>query len=326
MLNWSERVRAELARQVVPVVRAEGVRRVFLPHDLDVRHALPGVGRCPRYGHLPHAGPEIICFLDEPSPVWVGDRLYGLGHGDIILMPAGAEHAPGARVCRPLPGIPSPGVPTQIPFTFFPFGASVGFAQTVGEVLLSAPGSFHADRHLLAAADALAVELADRRPGSEVIAQGLLLEILGRVLRAPTLPGLEHAAPPELPDADAPVSDLVARAREYIHRHYDQPLTLAEIAGYLRVSPSHLSHVFKEATGSTVIAYLTGVRLAAAHRLLRASLPVSRVAELVGIPDPYYFSRVFRRAFGYPPSKARTLPHDPARQDTPHPPPTDPEP
>lgn len=312
MPDWGERVCGELARQVVPVIRGEGVRRVYLPQDLGVRQALPGGAHTPRYSHLPHAGPELICFLEGTSPVWIGDRLYGLAHGDILLMPAGAEHAPGARVCRPFPGSPSPGTPTQIPLTFFPFGASVGFAQTVGDVLLAAPGGFHADRHLLTAADALAVELSDRRSGSEVVAQGLLLEILGRVLRAPKLPGLERAAPPELPDAGEPVPDLVARAREYLHRHYDQPLTLAEIAGHLRVSPSHLSHAFKRATGRSVVTYLTGVRLSAAHRLLRASLPVSRVAELVGIPDPYYFSRVFRRAFGYPPSQVGASTADPS--------------
>jgi transcriptional regulator GlxA family with amidase domain len=69
------------------------------------------------------------------------------------------------------------------------------------------------------------------------------------------------------------------------------------------MAPDHLRRLFRETTGRTPLYYLSELRVAEAKRLLKDSgLGVKQVAERVGIPDPYYFSRVFKKVTGWRPS------------------------
>jgi AraC-like DNA-binding protein len=76
------------------------------------------------------------------------------------------------------------------------------------------------------------------------------------------------------------------------------------LAHTVGVNKSHLSRQFRRETGLTVIEYLHKVRVDAAKRLL-ADLKVATVAEYVGFNDAYYFSRLFARFVGCPPSEYR---------------------
>jgi AraC family transcriptional regulator of arabinose operon len=53
-------------------------------------------------------------------------------------------------------------------------------------------------------------------------------------------------------------------------------------------------------------AYIEYVRLSRAAQMLEmSSWPIGRIAEEVGIPNPFYFSTRFRQRFGIPPSAYR---------------------
>ena len=95
----------------------------------------------------------------------------------------------------------------------------------------------------------------------------------------------------------------VNRAMEWLHAHYTEPVRLEELARELYLSPSRLSHLFKQATGKSVIVYLNDLRLEKAKILLdEGSLPITRIAEAVGIDDVNYFSRLFRQRTGMTPT------------------------
>jgi len=70
----------------------------------------------------------------------------------------------------------------------------------------------------------------------------------------------------------------------------------------LDCTADHARRLFARATGATPGAYLTALRLAAAKHHLVAGATVTSAAERAGFADPYYFSRVFVRAVGRPPS------------------------
>ena len=62
--------------------------------------------------------------------------------------------------------------------------------------------------------------------------------------------------------------------------------------------------MFKKETGSTVIAYLTQVRMTKAMELLSdCRRKIYEVAELVGYRDVAYFSATFKKATGISPSE-----------------------
>ncbi len=95
-------------------------------------------------------------------------------------------------------------------------------------------------------------------------------------------------------------------AVRYIGVNYGSEITVADIAAHLHISPSRLHAVFKSATGTSPVAYLTAHRLSRACLLLEStSLPIAGVAARCGIPDMFYFSRQFKAAYGIPPSEYR---------------------
>ena len=97
----------------------------------------------------------------------------------------------------------------------------------------------------------------------------------------------------------------VQAAQDFIHANYNTTIDLDDIAEAAETSETHLRRQFKAATGMTPIQYLMDVRIAAARELLLTDIKVSEVARLVGIENPYYFSRLFRRINGVSPLQYR---------------------
>lgn len=102
--------------------------------------------------------------------------------------------------------------------------------------------------------------------------------------------------------------DLVEIARQYLHAHYAQPVTLEQIAASAQVSATYLSHRFRARVGMSPMRYLQGLRMDAAQRLLATTdLPIGEVAARVGYADPLYFSRVFTHCTQQSPTVYRRL-------------------
>ena len=99
----------------------------------------------------------------------------------------------------------------------------------------------------------------------------------------------------------------VNRALSMIHYHLGHPdLSVHFLAHHLGCSSDHLSRQFAEDCGENLVAYIQRSRLEQAQQLITSTnLPLSEIAHLVGINDPAYFSRCFRRAYGHAPSALR---------------------
>ncbi len=69
-------------------------------------------------------------------------------------------------------------------------------------------------------------------------------------------------------------------------------------------SKDYFRKLFKQETGVTPLEYLTTLRIEHAKGLLSStSLTVRQIAAMVGYDDPYYFSRIFKKATGKSPSQ-----------------------
>lgn len=100
----------------------------------------------------------------------------------------------------------------------------------------------------------------------------------------------------------------VRQVIEYLQEHYNQDLTLDDVARKVHISPSHLSRLFKDELGMTIIDYLTDIRIAAAKQMLENSdLMVKEIAEKVGYQEASYFTRVFKKNTGVSPAEYRRL-------------------
>jgi AraC family transcriptional regulator, arabinose operon regulatory protein len=101
----------------------------------------------------------------------------------------------------------------------------------------------------------------------------------------------------------------IQRAVAYLAENPARPFSLETLARHCGLSPSRLSHVFKQQVRTTPRRFSEGLRLDLAEQLLRnTTLNVGEVAAAAGFVDPLYFSRRFARAFGHAPRVARTKP------------------
>ena len=96
--------------------------------------------------------------------------------------------------------------------------------------------------------------------------------------------------------------NYVKETRDAINSLYMTDISVAEIAEGLGLDRRYLSRIFRRDMGMTVMDYLIKVRMEEAKRLLLSGLSVSRVAELVGYNDSFYFSKSFKKYFGVAPS------------------------
>jgi AraC-like DNA-binding protein/mannose-6-phosphate isomerase-like protein (cupin superfamily) len=97
---------------------------------------------------------------------------------------------------------------------------------------------------------------------------------------------------------------IMQEARQYLERHYAEPILLDNIAEAIGVSPFYLSHVFSEESDFSLFSYLTELRMSKAKSLLaEGRLNVKETARAVGYQDSSYFSKVFRKHFGVAPKK-----------------------
>jgi AraC family transcriptional regulator, transcriptional activator of the genes for pyochelin and ferripyochelin receptors len=92
--------------------------------------------------------------------------------------------------------------------------------------------------------------------------------------------------------------------RAYISEHYNLPLSLKLLCKLSELNEFKLKNGFKQLFGTPVIEYVIQCKLEQARRLLLDKAKnVSEVAYEVGYSSPEYFSRAFKKRYGYSPSK-----------------------
>jgi len=101
--------------------------------------------------------------------------------------------------------------------------------------------------------------------------------------------------------------DVVDEVMDYIEKNYaDEELSLNLLASHINFSPNHLSMVFSQETGQTLIKYITDFRMNKAKELLRCTNKKSSIISMeVGYKDPHYFSYLFKKTQGMTPTQYR---------------------
>lgn len=214
----------------------------------------------------------------------LGHRNYSVSQGEFVLIVPNQPHAvfPSATVA--------------------PFYITVHFQTNLHRLrdLTNAvnPGS-EEGRHLLTK---LLCEKASSAYGANVLARGYIAEFLVNAVRATV--ASQHA--PKLPTyfrANS-ANQLVEKAIKFIKLNYSRPLALSEIAKASGVSRSHLEHLFKKKTESSIMTYLQVLRIQHAKTLLLESgFNISQIAEQTGYSSIHLFSRRFKTFMSVSPTQ-----------------------
>ncbi len=98
----------------------------------------------------------------------------------------------------------------------------------------------------------------------------------------------------------------IKQAQEYIEEHYQDKITVDELAEMVAVSRRSFERRFKQATDNTVIEYLQRVKVEAAKRSFESTRKnITEVMFDVGYSDTKAFRNVFKKITGLTPIEYR---------------------
>ncbi|MBO9637440.1 MAG: helix-turn-helix transcriptional regulator [Siphonobacter aquaeclarae] len=94
---------------------------------------------------------------------------------------------------------------------------------------------------------------------------------------------------------------------QFINRNLHDKLTIEQLAEKAHLNVDYFSRLFLSIVGVRPMDYLINKRLERAQLLMMTSRSsLKEIAEQVGIPNIYYFSRLFKRRFQVPPGEYRS--------------------
>lgn len=96
----------------------------------------------------------------------------------------------------------------------------------------------------------------------------------------------------------------ILKVKEYVENNYQKPIRIKELSDYIHISPNYLGKIFYVNTGTYLKDYINSVKMEKAKELLGSKqYQVNEVAEMVGIEDQHYFSKMFKKFVGVSPTE-----------------------
>lgn len=100
----------------------------------------------------------------------------------------------------------------------------------------------------------------------------------------------------------------IQKMLSYIYEHYSEDVTLEDIAVAANISRSEAGRCFNTYMGISPVDALIRYRLQIAHGLLKnTTMTLQEISYLSGFHSVNYFSRRFRKTYGYTPGQNRAL-------------------
>ena len=227
-----------------------------------------------------HAAATLSLMLEGNQRESVGQRHYECVTHSAVLKGAGIEHANlvGDRITRGL-------------FVEMSGETEAALCDSAGTPLGADYFSDGATRHLVRR---IARELRLRQPGTSLIVEGLLFELLGTLVRQRAL---EQTRPGDL---------RLRRAMEFLEANFQRRVTIAEVAAQSGIHPSYLAELFRERYATSVGEWVRNRRLEFVRDALRnPGMPISCIAVKAGFADQSHLTRLFRARFGVTPAEYR---------------------
>lgn len=97
-------------------------------------------------------------------------------------------------------------------------------------------------------------------------------------------------------DAEKELRPEILDIINFVKNHYNEPITVEQVAGACYISPSYLMHLFKSNVGKTFNTFLLEYRMERAKELLeKPGIQIQTVSTQVGYTDVKYFCKLFKK-------------------------------
>lgn len=92
----------------------------------------------------------------------------------------------------------------------------------------------------------------------------------------------------------------------YMDEHYSFNITLQTLSTIACMSESKMKKLFKSVYNMSITEYIQRKRISAAeHMLIQTDLTIAEISRIVGYSNPSRLIEIFKRYYGFTPSKYR---------------------
>ena len=280
MTSAETRPSEDIVRTVTAFLRRPQLSRVFV-----AEHGATTPQPLAYFVHFP----RLYVALGGRDAMWMEQageaRLVRLAKGDVVIVPANSWN-------RPLPNQACHAL--NVLFGRKQIGLSL-VRHAPQETTSVAKATLHgpmedAPRNIMHA-------LLSVPSASAEISRPLVEALLRSVLHGLT-------SPPGRPQRRA--ANLYESVCMYVQEHFQSPLTRDSVAAHFRITPTHVSRLFKREGMVSFNHYITYVRINWAKYLLRQHRQsIDEIATMCGFTETSYFCRVFKQKTELTPSAYR---------------------
>lgn len=102
--------------------------------------------------------------------------------------------------------------------------------------------------------------------------------------------------------------NVVKKSIEYIDEHINKKITVKDLSNYSSLSCDYLSRIFYEQTGILPSTYIQTAKINTAKNLMtQTDMSIKDIAYFLGFCDQFHFSKVFKKAEGFPPTTFKKI-------------------
>lgn len=294
-------------RLYVPALRKEAWFPYLKENELFYDFA-GNIMLCKHYRYTPefaheHEFFEILCIYNGVAHTTIQGISHTLTTGDICIIPPHTKHSVG--IFDDSVAINIMVRSSTFQSTFFQtltadsalaqFFAHVLFRKTEGNFLIFHTGN---DPVILEALENLFMEYLGHEKYSYTFLNSLLVLFWAQLLR-------RHENDIESILTKDSTGNSMTEILNYINHNY-QTATLSDTAAHFGYSVSHFSTLIKEGTGHTFLQIIRDIKLNQACRaLIKTTLSIPAICELVGYETPEHFMRIFKKTYGMTPGEYR---------------------
>ncbi|MFD0696871.1 helix-turn-helix domain-containing protein [Paenibacillus sp. GCM10027628] len=248
-----------------------------------------------------HEGLEVYYFIRGDANYVIGDNIYELAPGDMLLFR-------GSTIHRVNPSKDVPYIRSYV--NFMPSFLLEWMSGDMFEKLMSlfeAPNgmlirwSVEERGEMEAFFRTIHRENEREAFGYELMLRTELIQMLVTIYRKSKR--LHELVPTQ---QQSHTQANVQRILQYINQHYKENFSLMELSKKLHLNKYYICHCFKDVTGYTINNYVISKRIEEAKKmLLTTDEPVGIISDKLGFNTAVHFSRSFKNYAGVSPQQYR---------------------
>lgn len=237
---------------------------------------------------------EMLFYQKGDAEYLVESNRYALSEGDLLITNPREMHCPvfksNQRYCRTIIFLKPAYLSEFITSDYDPFVAlnnrKIGTQNKIDAALIHKYGI---DQKIASIGELVNCDLPERK----ILIKTYLLQVLVQINRIVTT---------EFKPVKSSKTDEII---QYINQNLTETITLDNLSETFHLNKYHISHIFKEKTGFTIIEYITHKRIMLAKELILQNMPLSQVSEETGFHEYSSFYRAFCKIIGTTPSQLK---------------------